>query len=149
MRSKGDKKTYFGHEIAQCKDYSTLHFRLPFEKVGYSPIPDSSIALFPSACIQGYLVDWDAQKAVWDGIFSDQVLAVSSRVYQVLMMMRIVLTAGKIDTTQSSLLITEPYFNLPNIQDVYDQMIFEEYEFAAYYRSTRKFYCIRQLKTLI
>jgi actin-related protein len=65
------------------------------------------------------------------------------------MMMRVVLTAEKIDTTQSSLLITEPYFNLPNIQDVYDQMIFEEYEFAAYYRSTRKFYCIRQLKALI
>jgi actin-related protein 6 len=77
VRSKGDKKTYFGHEIAQCKDYSTLHFRLPFEKVGYSSSPDSGIALFPSACTQGYLVDWDAQKAVWDGIFSDQVLAVS------------------------------------------------------------------------
>ena len=86
VRSKGDKRTYFGHEIAQCKDYSTLHLRLPFEKVGYLFIPDSSIALFPSACTQGYLVDWDAQKAVWDGIFSDQVLSVSLRVYQVLMM---------------------------------------------------------------
>lgn len=29
----------------------------------------------PSA-IQGYLVDWDAQKAVWDRIFSDEVLQV-------------------------------------------------------------------------
>jgi actin-related protein 6 len=135
VRSKGDKKTYFGHEIAQCKDYSTLHFRLPFEKViiHYSWL---SIALFPSAHTQGYLVDWDAQKAVWDGIFSDQVLAVSLRGSDD----DVVLTAGKIDTTQSSLLITEPYFNLPNIQDVYDQMIFEEYEFAAYYRSTRRFY---------
>ncbi len=27
--------------------------------------------------IKGYLVDWDAQKAIWDGIFSDQVLNVS------------------------------------------------------------------------
>ncbi|KAF8886226.1 actin-related protein Arp6 [Gymnopilus junonius] len=94
VRSKGDKMTYFGHEIARCKDYSSLHYRLPFEK--------------------GYLVDWDAQKAVWDGIFSDEVLGV--------------------DTTQSSLLITEPYFNLPNIQDTYDQLIFEEYEFDSYYR---------------
>lgn len=27
--------------------------------------------------MQGYLVDWDAQKAVWDGIFSDEVLGVN------------------------------------------------------------------------
>ncbi|KAF8625937.1 hypothetical protein AX17_006663 [Amanita inopinata Kibby_2008] len=96
IRSKGDKRTYFGHDFEHCKDYSSLHFRLPFEK--------------------GYLVDWDAQKAVWDGIFSNEVLGV--------------------DTTGSALLITEPYFNLPNIQEVYDQFIFEEYEFQSYYRCT-------------
>ena len=39
---------------------------------------------------------------------------------------------------ESRLLITEPYFNLPNIQDQYDQFIFEEYEFASYYRCTRE-----------
>jgi len=66
--------------------------------------------------MQGYLVDWDAQKAVWDGIFSDEVLGV--------------------DTTNASLLITEPYFNLPNIQEVYDQFVFEEYEFQSYHRCT-------------
>lgn len=33
--------------------------------------------------------------------------------------------------------MTEPYFNLPNIQEVYDQFIFEEYEFRAHFRSTR------------
>ena len=33
VRSKGDKMSYFGHEIARCKDYSSLHYRLPFEKV--------------------------------------------------------------------------------------------------------------------
>lgn len=36
------------------------------------------------------------------------------------------------------MLITEPYFNLPNIQNVYDQFVFEEYEFHSYYRCTRK-----------
>jgi len=65
---------------------------------------------------QGYLVDWDAQKAVWDGVFSSEVVGVN--------------------TSESSLLITEPYFNLPNIQDVYDQFVFEEYEFQSYYRCT-------------
>ncbi|KAI9443407.1 actin family [Lactarius indigo] len=96
VRSKGDKTTYFGHEFDSCKDFSSLHFRLPFER--------------------GYLVDWDAQKAIWDGIFSDQVL--------------------NVDTAETSLLITEPYFNLPNIQEVYDQFVFEEYEFQSYLCST-------------
>ncbi|ETW81470.1 hypothetical protein HETIRDRAFT_318154 [Heterobasidion irregulare TC 32-1] len=96
IRSKGDKTTYFGHEFYKCRDHSSLHYRLPFEK--------------------GYLVDWDAQKAIWDGMFSEDVLA--------------------IDTSESSLLITEPYFNLPNIQEVYDQFVFEEYDFQSYYRCT-------------
>ncbi|KIJ64586.1 hypothetical protein HYDPIDRAFT_111953 [Hydnomerulius pinastri MD-312] len=96
VRSKGDRTTYVGHEIDRCKDFSSLHYRLPFEK--------------------GYLVDWDAQKAVWDGIFSTEVLSV--------------------DAPESSLIITEPYFNLPNIQDVYDQLVFEEYEFHSYHRCT-------------
>ncbi|KAE9407356.1 actin-related protein Arp6 [Gymnopus androsaceus JB14] len=96
VRSNGDKGTYFGHEIAKCKDYSSLHYRLPFEK--------------------GYIVDWDAQKAIWDGVFSEEVLGVN--------------------TTESSLILTEPYFNLPNIQEVYDQFVFEEYEFLSYHRCT-------------
>ncbi|KAI6044922.1 actin-related protein Arp6 [Pisolithus marmoratus] len=96
VRSKGDKATFVGHEIGRCKDYSTLHYRLPFEK--------------------GYLVDWDAQKAIWDGLFSSEVLSVN--------------------TSESSLLITEPYFNLPNIQEIYDQFVFEEYEFLSYHRCT-------------
>ncbi|KAJ7291670.1 actin-related protein Arp6 [Mycena rebaudengoi] len=96
IRSKGDKATYIGHELDNCKDYSSLHYRLPLEK--------------------GYVIDWDAQKAVWDGILSDEVL--------------------NVNPTESTLLITEPYFNLPKIQEVYDQFIFEEYEFQAQFRAT-------------
>ena len=44
------------------------------------------------------------------------------------------------------MLITEPYFNLPNIQDVYDQFMFEEYEFRSYFRCTRLFVSKRSLK---
>lgn len=95
-QTRGDKRTFFGHEFDQCKDFSSLHFRLPFER--------------------GFLTDWDAQKAIWDGLFSKNVL--------------------NIDTTDSALLITEPYFNLPNIQEQYDQLVFEEYEFKEYYRCT-------------
>ena len=32
-------------------------------------------------------------------------------------------------------MITEPCFNLKNIQKAYDQIIFEEYEFASCYRT--------------
>ena len=41
------------------------------------------------------------------------------------------------DISESSILITEPYFNLPQIQCIYDQFVFEEYEFQSYYRCTR------------
>ncbi|KAJ7662532.1 actin-related protein Arp6 [Mycena polygramma] len=96
VRSKGDKTTYVGHELDRCKDCSSLSYRLPLEK--------------------GYIVDWDAQKAVWDGILSDEVL--------------------NVNPTESTVLMTEPYFNLPNIQEVHDQFIFEEYEFCAHFRTT-------------
>jgi len=33
VRSKGDKQSYYGHEIPLCSDKSSLHCRLPFEKV--------------------------------------------------------------------------------------------------------------------
>ncbi|KAK0202130.1 actin family [Desarmillaria ectypa] len=95
-RSKSRSTTYFGHELLRCTDHASLTYRLPFDK--------------------GFIVDWDAQKAIWDGVFSEQVLG--------------------IDTTQTSLLLTEPYHNLPNIQQVYDQFVFEEYEFESYYRCT-------------
>jgi actin-related protein 6 len=83
-------------------------------------------------------VDWDCQKAVWDGILSSEVLGVRGS--------RTILSSSKryffiqINTMESSLLITEPYFNLPNIQEVYDQFVFEEYEFQSYYRCTREPY---------
>ncbi|KZV77066.1 actin-like protein ARP6 [Peniophora sp. CONT] len=94
IRSKGDKTTYYGPDFANCKDTASLNFRLPLEK--------------------GFVVDWDAQKAIWDGILTRDFLGV--------------------EPSESTLLVTEPYFNLPNIQTTYDQFMFEEYEFDAYYR---------------
>ncbi|KAH8822327.1 actin-domain-containing protein [Flagelloscypha sp. PMI_526] len=96
IRSQGDNKTYLGHEFENCVDYSALHYRRPFDR--------------------GFIVDWDAQKAIWDGLFSEDMF--------------------NVDTTTASLLITEPYFNLPKAQEVYDQFVFEEYEFQAYHRAT-------------
>ena len=50
--------------------------------------------------------------------------------------------SAQIDTAETSLLITEPYFNLPNIQEVYDQFVFEEYEFQSYLCSSRMFHLL-------
>ncbi|KAI5123138.1 hypothetical protein M0805_000841 [Coniferiporia weirii] len=94
-QTKGEKKIFFGHDLDRCKDFASLHFRLPFER--------------------GYLTDWDAQKAIWDGLF---------------------FTDLQVNPPDVSLLITEPYFNLPNIQEQYDQFVFEEYDFQAYLRCT-------------
>ena len=80
IRSKGDKATYFGHEFERCKDYSALHYRLPFEKV----ILSSRDCIKSLEYMQGYLVDWDAQKAVWDGVFSDEVCGVNSKTISIL-----------------------------------------------------------------
>ncbi|KAF8583586.1 Actin/actin-like protein [Ramaria rubella] len=63
---------------------------------------------------RGYLTDWDVQKAVWDGLFGSEALS--------------------LDLQSTSLLITEPPFNLHSIQEKYDQLAFEEYEFASYVR---------------
>ncbi|KAK0187703.1 actin-like protein ARP6 [Armillaria mellea] len=94
--ARNKSATFFGHELLRCTDHASLTYRRPHDK--------------------GFVVDWDAQKAIWDGVFSPAVLG--------------------IDTTHASLLLTEPYHNLPNIQAVYDQFVFEEYQFASYYRCT-------------
>ncbi|KAG8930478.1 Actin- protein 6 [Tulasnella sp. 417] len=64
---------------------------------------------------KGFLCDWDTEKAIWDRAFQDNVLAANPR--------------------DLSLLVTEPYFNLSKIQNTYDQIVFEEYEFQTYYRA--------------
>ncbi|KAG5518301.1 hypothetical protein PMAC_003097 [Pneumocystis sp. 'macacae'] len=40
----------------------------------------------------------------------------------------------KVDYNETSLLLTEPPYNFPQLQLAYDQIIFEEYEFQAYYK---------------
>ena len=69
VRSKGDKMSYFGHEIARCKDYSSLHYRLPFEKVQpdqlrytiYSKVPFVGLSRWlgrAKGCLGRYLFRW-------------------------------------------------------------------------------------------
>ncbi|KAL1918512.1 uncharacterized protein VTP21DRAFT_3172 [Calcarisporiella thermophila] len=71
---------------------------------------------------KGYLTNWEVEKTIWDHVFSKEVL--------------------KVDPDECSLLLSEPCFNLPNIQQSYDQFVFEEYEFASYCRMTGPSMCL-------
>lgn len=49
-RSTRDKRTYIASELAQCKDFGELAFRRPVEK--------------------GFIVNWEAEKAIWEHEFT-------------------------------------------------------------------------------
>lgn len=132
VRSKGDKATYVGHEFDRCKDYASLHYRLPFEKVLYQPLggPTFLFHLLSLGLCRGLgctksRVGQSFLRRNSRGKPLAPEDSVHSRLY------------SQVNLTQSSLLITEPYFNLPNIQEIYDQFVFEEYEFKSYHRCTR------------
>ncbi|BFZ61218.1 Actin-related protein 6 [Saitoella coloradoensis] len=77
---------------------------------------DTSALAFRRPFERGYLTSWEVEKPIWDRAFSAECLSV--------------------DPSQTSLILTEPLHNLPSIHTACDQIIFEEYEFASYYRTT-------------
>lgn len=65
---------------------------------------------------KGYITNWEVQKAIWDHeFFDDGVLF-------------------KCDPAETRLVLSEPSNNLPALQNNCDQIVFEEYGFASYYR---------------
>ncbi|RCH96054.1 Actin- protein 6 [Rhizopus azygosporus] len=101
VRGKTNKQNFVGDELDECTNFSSLYYRLPFEK--------------------GYLVNWDVEKIVWNRLFNH---------------------VAKIKPKETRLLVTEPCFNLPVIQENYDQVIFEEFEFASCYRTMAPQLCL-------
>ncbi|GAA5993582.1 hypothetical protein JCM10908_000125 [Rhodotorula pacifica] len=65
---------------------------------------------------RGILNNWDVQKTVWDRVYGDKGKGLA------------------INPQETNLLVTEPVLNLPNVQEHYDQIVFEEYDFASYLR---------------
>ena len=51
-RSARDKRTYVASELAECKDFGELAFRRPVEK--------------------GFIVNWEAEKAIWEHEFMSE-----------------------------------------------------------------------------
>ncbi|KAI9859735.1 MAG: Actin- protein 6 [Vezdaea acicularis] len=90
------RKTWIGADLYNATDYSEMLFRRPVEK--------------------GYVVNWEAQKEIWDRSFFD---------------------AGgvlKCDPHETNLILTEAPNAPQALQTNTDQIVFEEYEFASYYR---------------
>ncbi|KAG4029743.1 hypothetical protein MFRU_014g00440 [Monilinia fructicola] len=91
-----EKKVYIGSQLANCKDFGDIVFRRPVEK--------------------GYLVNWEAEKEIWEHEFFDKKAPLHC------------------DPRETGLILTEAPNALPVLQTNCDQMVFEEFGFASYYR---------------
>lgn len=69
--------------------------------------------------LQGYLVNWDVQKNVWDYMFGKD--------------------CCEINLTDMNAIVTEPYFNFPSIQEGMTEIFFEEYGCNSLLRINSKF----------
>lgn len=90
------RKVYVASDLEKCRDYSEIQFRRPVEK--------------------GNVVNWEAQKEVWDHEFIDDKAAL------------------KCDPADTRLILAEQPNGLPALQTNCDQIVFEEYGFGSYYR---------------
>ncbi|KAJ8110590.1 hypothetical protein OPT61_g6601 [Boeremia exigua] len=95
-RSHRDKRTYTASELDDCKDFGELAFKRPVEK--------------------GFIVNWEAEKAIWEHEFMGAKEAL------------------RCDPKETNLLLTEKPNCPRELQKNCDEIVFEQFEFAAYYR---------------
>ncbi|KAI0836453.1 Actin/actin-like protein [Hypoxylon sp. FL0890] len=91
-----NKKIYVASELGKCTDFSEVAFRRPVEK--------------------GFIVNWEAEKEIWEHEFFDDKAPLPC------------------DPSDTRLVLAEPSNSLPVLQTNCDQMVFEEFGFASYYR---------------
>lgn len=89
--------------------------RRPFVGDQIDECRDASGLFFILAYQRGYLVNWDVQKTLWDHMFSADCTATNF---------------------SDPLIITEPQFNFPSIQEAITEIFFEEYECERLVRTT-------------
>ncbi|KAL1867846.1 Actin-related protein 6 [Diaporthe australafricana] len=90
------RKTFVASDLSKCKDLGEIAFRRPVDK--------------------GYIVNWEAQKEIWDHEFFAND------------------APQKCDPAETRLVLTEQPNAIPALQANCDQMVFEEFGFASYYR---------------
>ncbi|CAG8983678.1 hypothetical protein HYALB_00004110 [Hymenoscyphus albidus] len=91
-----DRKVYVASQLSKCTDFNEIVFRRPVDK--------------------GYLVNWEAEKEIWDHEFFNKNAPLHC------------------DPTETGLILTEAPNALPQLQTNCDQMVFEEFGFPSYYR---------------
>ncbi|KAI1388130.1 Actin/actin-like protein [Hypoxylon trugodes] len=91
-----NKKVYVASNLEKCTDFSEVAFRRPVEK--------------------GFIVNWEAEKEIWDHEFFDDK------------------APQPCDPSETRLILAEQSNSLPVLQANCDQMVFEEFGFASYYR---------------
>lgn len=96
MARDREKKVYIGSQLDKCKDFGEIVFRRPVEK--------------------GYLVNWEAEKEIWEHEFFDDKAPLHC------------------DPKDTGLILTEAPNALPVLQTNCDQVVFEEFGFASYLR---------------
>jgi actin-related protein 6 len=94
------RKVYVASEIDRCRDFGEIQFRRPVEK--------------------GFIVNWEAQREIWDREFFDDKAAL------------------RCNPAETRLLLAEQPNSLPALQANCDQIVFEEFGFASYYRGVGK-----------
>lgn len=96
MARDRERNVYIGSQLSKCKDFGEIVFRRPVEK--------------------GYLVNWEAEKEIWDHEFFEGKAPL------------------RCDPRETGLILTEAPNALPQLQTNCDQMVFEEFGFASYLR---------------
>ena len=96
MARDRDKHVYVGSQLEKCKDFGDIVFRRPVEK--------------------GYLVNWEAEKEIWEHEFFEDK------------------APSHCDPRETGLILTEAPNALPALQMNSDQVVFEEFGFASYFR---------------
>ena len=65
-----DKRVLVGQQLENCRDFGSMAFRRPVEKVTRPPLTivwGYMLTVFE----KGYLVNWEAEKEIWDRTFLD------------------------------------------------------------------------------
>ena len=96
-----DRKTYIGAQLNEISQWSEVTFRRPVE--------------------HGQLVNWEAEKEIWDLSFFDEKTAQKNQFIKI-----------PEDTT---LILTEPPNTIPALQKNADEIVMEEYGFGGYMRT--------------
>jgi actin-related protein 6 len=110
----------FGSTIPNCIMKAKSEKRRPFIGNQINECRDISGIFYILSFTKGYATSWDTQKNVYDYIFT---------------------TEFNVNFNESKLIITEPLFNFPILQEAMVEIFFEEYDCCALAKTTAPDLC--------